>query len=234
MKEVMEMRGRRSSAGAASALLAAMLVLSSLPASARPLHRAHETSVEPCSASRRDTVLAWDDGNYGSIYDGVTGQLGMDLAVMFQAPPWANYITEIHYFIMTDGNPTADPEPFLARVWQPDPDMLPGLPGNAGQFSGLAYPEDAWLELTLTEPVDIRDPAGYPDRIFFVGLIWQHMYNPVIGIDTDPPIDYHSYRWNWYEWELLVEADAMVRAVVAESTTPVEPASWTMIKSLWR
>jgi len=231
----MEMRGRRSSAGVASALLAAMLVLSFLPASARPLHRVDEASVEPCSASRRDTVLAWDDGNYGSIYDGVTGRPGMALAVMFQAPPWASHITEIHYFIMDDGNPTTDPEQFVAWVWQPGPDMLPpGLPGDVGQSSGLAYPEDAWLELTLTEPVDITDPAEYPDRIFFVGLSWNHMHNPIIGIDTDPPIDYHSYRFNWAEWELLVYADAMVRAVVAGAASPVEPASWTMIKALWR
>ena len=227
------MKGRRSSAGVASTLLVAMLVLSFLPASARPLHRVDETSVEPCSASRRDTVLAWDDGNYGSIYDGVTGQAGMALAVMFQAPPWANYITEIQFFIMVDG--TVDPtEALAARVWKPDPDMLPEYPAVEWQFVAGGYPKDAWLEVTLTQPVDIADPAEFPDRIFFVGLIWQHMYNPIIGIDLDPPIDCHSYRGWPPGWELLVEGDAMVRAVVAESTTPVEPASWTMIKSLWR
>jgi hypothetical protein len=230
----MGMKGRRSSAGVASTLLAAMLVLSFLPASARPLHRVDETPVEPCSASRRDTVLAWDDGNYGSIYDGVTGQAGMALAVMFQAPPWANYITEIQYFIMVDG--TVDPtEALAARVWKPDPDMLPEYPAVEWQFVAGGYPKDAWLEVTLTQPVDITDPAEFPDRIFFVGLTWWHMYNPIIGIDLDPPIDCHSYRG--YEpgwWELLVEADAMVRVVVAESATPVEPASWTMIKALWR
>jgi hypothetical protein len=229
----MGMKGRRSSAGVASTLLAAILVLSSLPASARPLHRVDETSVEPCSASRRDTVLAWDDGNYGSIYDGVTGQAGMALAVMFQAPPWANYITEIQFFIMVDG--TADPtEALWAAVWKPGPDMLPEYPIVGWQFVAGGYPKDAWLEVTLTQPVDITDPAEFPDRIFFVGLTWWHMYNPIIGIDLDPPIDCHSYRWGPPGWELLVEGDAMVRAVVAESTTPVEPASWTMIKSLWR
>jgi hypothetical protein len=229
----MGMKGRRSSAGVASTLLAAILVLSSLPASARPLHRVDETSVEPCSASRRDTVLAWDDGNYGSIYDGVTGQAGMALAVMFQAPPWANYITEIQFFIMVDG--TADPtEALWAEVWKPSPDMLPEYPIVGWQFVAGGYPKDAWLEVTLTQPVDIADPAEFPDRIFFVGLQWGHMFNPIIGIDLDPPIDCHSYRGWPPGWELLVEGDAMVRAVVAESTTPVEPASWTMIKSLWR
>ena len=227
------MKGRRSRAGVASALLAATLVLSFLPASARPVHRVHETSVEPCSASRRDTVLAWDDGNYGSIYDGVTHQAGMALAVMFQAPPWANYITEIQFFIMVDG--TADPtEALWADVWKPGPDMLPEYPIVGWQFVAGGYPKDAWLEVTLPQPVDIADPAEFPDRIFFVGLIWGHMFNPIIGIDLDPPIDCHSYREWPPGWELLVEGDAMVRAVVAESTTPVEPASWTKIKSLWR
>ncbi|HYW69304.1 MAG TPA: hypothetical protein VE960_06830 [bacterium] len=213
--------------------LAATLALGVLPVSARPLHRSGEMPAEPWSASRRDTVLAWDDGNYGTIYDGVTGLLGMGLAVRFEAPPWADRVTGIQFYIMPDGtaDPTAD---LIGVVWRPDADMLPETPPVPCGLAFGGYPKDAWLEVNPTQPVDISDPEEFPDGIFFVGLYWQAMWNPIIGIDFDPPIDCQSYRDGPPGWENLTEADVMIRAVVAGTPTPVETTSWTAIKALFR
>jgi hypothetical protein len=192
-----------------------------------------EAVLEPTARARRDTVLAWDDGDYGTIYDGTSGQQGMQLAVEFQAPPWADFVTEIHYFIMDDPY-SPSTLPFTAFIWKPSPpEMLPIQPGTPLQNSGSGYLEDAWLQLPLPSPVDISDNDEYPDRVFFVGLGWNHSWNPVIGLDTDEPIDYRSFRWNWVQWEILL-ADAMVRAVVSDGASPVERDTWTRIKAMFR
>jgi len=213
------------------------LLLAGVDNAAAGPHR--EATLEPCRPARTDTVLSWDDGDCGSIYNEVSGQNGMMLAVRFQAPPWADFITEIRYYIRDDhvenpeypGEPTT--QPFAVRVWKPNPDVLPGEYGNEFQISGSLYPEEAWLELPLANPVDISDNGEYPDRVFFVGLEWGHSWNPVIGIDTDLPIDFSSFRWNWSYWEILM-SDAMIRAVVSDGTSPVEVSTWTTIKAMFR
>ena len=86
-----------------------------------------EATLDPCRPARTDTVLSWDNGDCGSIYNEVSGQPGMKLAVRFQAPPWADYITAIQYFIRDDhvedpANPNAPTtQPFVVRVWKPTP-----------------------------------------------------------------------------------------------------------------
>ncbi len=173
-------------------------------------------------AEGKDTVLTWDDGNYGSIGNEVTGQNGMKLAVWFQAPTWANYVVEIQYYVMNDNvdNPN-DPQapstkPFIAYVWRPNQDMRPGIPGTDGLNSGELYPEDTWLYLTLPNSVQITNNEWYPDKQFFVGMEWMHRNNPIFGLDDNLPIDYNSFRWNWTEWEQFTAHDAMVRAKVSD------------------
>lgn len=198
------------------------------PAIASHLGQDPVLSPDAPAYARRDTVLAWDDGDYGSAGNRVTGQVGMALAVGFQAPPWATHLVAIQYFIMDDGvtNPN-DPNapttaPFMATVWSPNA----GVPGVRRleyiPFPDFySYPEDTWVEVWLPNPVDLTNAATFPDREFFVGLEWLYRNNPVIGLDVDPPIDLNTFRWNWSVWETLTFGDAMIRAVVwAEDIVP--------------
>lgn len=213
----------RSSRPVAWALTLAMLATALLAAS--PLiadaSRVEETRAAYARA-RRETVLAWDSGVQPPIQNVVTGQAGMKLAVRFVAPAWATHVTEIHYFIMDDhvDNPH-DPgapstAPFTAWVWRPTGELLPGPAANDGYtpFDWYEYPEGAWVEVVLPEPIDITDEEQFPGRQFFVGLEWDYRNNPYIGCDDVSPIDLMSYRWNWSEWELLDWCDVMIRAVV--------------------
>jgi len=119
-----------------AAAIAVMLVAAAAMPSAAGSAR-WETSHGRHAVARRETVLAWDDGNYGSPFDAVTGQAGMGLAVRFQAPPWARSIREIQYYIMDDQqeNPANPGEPttkaFFANVRRPS-DNNQFLPGPLG------------------------------------------------------------------------------------------------------
>jgi len=172
----------------------------------------------------RDTVLRWDDGDYGSIGNKIEGSTGQRLAVKFRAPAWASYVTQIHYFIMNDDVP-GDPNPndpttapFTAYVWKLDPmTEQPGSPGNSGMNSGGFYPEVEWLELTLPNAVNISDPEDYPSKQFYVGIEWLERFNPVIGEDSSDPIDFRSWFFSDPEagWSLR-NKDTMIRAVVSD------------------
>jgi len=174
----------------------------------------------------REEVLSHDDGVYNSFDDMVTGRPGQKIAVRFQAPTWANYVTKIIYYIGNDQvpNPT-DPEapstePFTAYVWRVTvPDSLPGPPGNDGYvpFPDYGfYPEDEWVSITFPNAVNIRDNAYYPDKKFYVGLEWEYRNNPYIYEDHSEPIAFKSFIWNWSSWELRISADTMIRAVVSD------------------
>ncbi len=168
----------------------------------------------------RDTVLLWDDGTHA--LEAVTGQLGMRLAVAFQAPPWANYVVGIHYFIRNDNvdnpnDPTAPSTlPFIALVWEPNDQGLPGAPANSGLNSGNLYPEDAWLPLALPNPVNITAASEFPEKRFFVGLEWLHRNNPHVGVDTTFPTHAMGFRYDWALWERIEWGDVMIRAIVSD------------------
>ncbi len=173
----------------------------------------------------KDTTLAWDDGDYGQFSSYITGRQNWEAAVLFQAPVWANYVTEIHYFIMNDDqdNPD-DPEApttdaFTARVYYPSsPDSpQPGEVANGiGANTGDLYPENAWLEFRLPESVDITSFQSFPNKQFFVGMRWESRFNPRLGYDNSEPIDFKSYLKDLGgEW-VLDARDFMIRAVVSD------------------
>jgi len=194
----------------------------------------------------RDTVLAWDDGENGIPPVVTGGYEGTKIAVKFTAPSWAYYVTEIHYFIQNQAKNDASGGvaqykqqtlPFTAWVWKPDGGGLPGEPGNSGEDSGGGYPDEGWLELVLSQAVDISDGAEYPGGIFFVGLEILHDFNPSIGVDLSPPVDLMTYRNEGTGWDQLIYADAMIRAVVSDTPTGVEdltPMTWSAIKSMYK
>ena len=190
----------------------------------------------PAFASRTEATLSWDDGVMDQAHHLVTGRPGQKLAVMFQAPEWANWVTEIHYYI-ADSAWTDPTEPLLACVWKPtgEAPILLGESASAGFVSEGGYPMDAWLEVVLPEAVDITDPIEFPDRVFFAGMEWLYSLNPVIGEDYTEPIDHMSWRFNWAVWELREQADTMIRAVVTDTwTSPVDAATWSRIKALFK
>ncbi len=207
--------------------------------------------------TRHDTLLRWDEEGLSGPPAPTTGAAGTELAVLFQAPPWANYVTEIHLYVMNDQveNPH-DPElpttrPFLVHVWRVTPYTLPGVSENAGTEAGEDHPEDSWLALTLPEAVDLTILSHFPMKQFFVGIEWLHDANPVIALDDNLPIDLMSFRRNPEDpidstghtagrppvsrgWEILEAHDAKIRAVVSDSPTGAEPSSWAAVKALYR
>lgn len=176
------------------------------------------------AAAGKETVLSWDDSDYGQNGNRVTGQPGMALAVGFQAPPWANYVVGMELFFMNDfnDNPT-DPQapttaPFLAYVWEPGGDMRPAATANDGYtpFPWYVAPEDELVPFFFSNSVDITNNSNFPDKQFFVGIEFQFRNNPIVGLDVDGVIDERSFRWNWSEWEPATTADYIIHAVVSD------------------
>jgi hypothetical protein len=176
------------------------------------------------AAAGKETVLSWDDGEPNYIQDYTTGQNGWFLAVLFQAPPWANYITGAEFYIMNDNetNPN-DPQapstrPFRIRVWRPTPDERPGAFANEGYIpcgEYGCYPEDQIVWWNLPNAIDITNHQHFPNKTFFLGMEWLHRSNPRIGLDRDPPIDSKSFQWDWETWKIL-PLDAIVHARVSD------------------
>ena len=177
----------------------------------------------------KEEELSHDDGHYEQWDHVVEGRPGQKIAVRFQAPTWANYVTKIIYYIANDqvDNPINpdDPStmPFEAWIWRVTvPDSLPGPAGNDGYMpftEPYMYPEDEWVAVTFPNAIDINDNSHYPDKKFFVGLEWHYRMNPYIYEDASEPLAFKSFRWNWSEWELRDERDTMIRAVVSDVPT---------------
>jgi hypothetical protein len=176
------------------------------------------------AAAGKETVLSWDDGHPDFIQNNTTGQNGMQLAVYFQAPPWANYITGAEFYIMNDNqtNPN-DPQapstrPFRIFVWRPTQDERPGVKANDGYTPCGelgCYPEAQLVGWDFPNSIDITNHQHFPNKTFFLGLEWLHRNNPYIGLDPDDPIDSRSFRWNWTTWEMMT-LDAIVHARVSD------------------
>jgi hypothetical protein len=188
-------------------------------------------------APRNEIELSWDDG---SAEGGFTAQVGRKFAVGFQAPETALSLRAIRLYIMDDGveNPVNPGDPTTREctiwVWR-DVNGAPGAPANPGEYLAAGYPEAAWVDFVLTEPVDLSDETHFPDRRFHVGLEWEVRTNPVIGLDLDPPFSGETRGWDWAAWSVVDTADALIRAVVCDSTAvPVELRSWGRVKSEYR
>jgi hypothetical protein len=179
------------------------------------------------AAAGKETVLSLDDGHPDFIQDYVTGQNGYELAVCFQAPPWANYITGAEFYIMNDnqtnpGDPQApSTEPFRIFVWRPTQDERPGVKENDGYTpcgTYGCYPEDQIVWWNLANAIDITNHEHFPNKTFFLGMEWLARSNPRIGLDRSEPIDSASFLWDWERWERL-PLDAIVHARVSDLQT---------------
>ncbi|MFH1690176.1 MAG: hypothetical protein ABIE42_08055 [Candidatus Eisenbacteria bacterium] len=178
----------------------------------------------------RELELSHDDGIYNSFDHTVSGTAGDEIAVRFQAPTWANYVTKFIFYSANDqqDNPI-DPQlpttwPFTAWVWHCNLSDMPGNKGNDGYMpftEPYSYPEDAWVEITFPTAEDISDNAHYPDKKFFVGLEWEHRLSPHIYEDHSDPLDYCSFLKIYFAnvWDLRTQADTMIRAVVSDVPT---------------
>jgi hypothetical protein len=190
------------------------------------------------AAAGKETVLSWDDGHPNFIQNNTTGQNGMQLAVYFQAPPWANYVTGAEFYIMNDNqtNPN-DPQapstrPFRIFVWRPTQDERPGIKANdgytpCGEFG--CYPEAQLVGWDFPNAIDITNHQQFPNKTFFLGMEWLHRNNPYIGLDPDDPIDSRSFRWNWTEWEMMT-LDAIVHARVSDLQSTGDKARTAVLK----
>lgn len=175
-------------------------------------------------AAGKETVISYDDGDYGQYDNYITGVAMQMLAVKFRAPDWANYVVGVQFHTMNDNqtNPVNSTwpttMPFLVWIWHVSAEQLPGTPANEGLSTGepWSYPENQWVEFRLTTAVNISSPVQYPNKDFFAGMEWQTDNNPRFGFDPTPPIDYRSYVWDYEVWQPQTTYDVMVRAVVSD------------------
>jgi hypothetical protein len=195
------------------------------------------------SAARYEEVLYWDDGGANFTYPPpVPDWPWTTLAVRFQAPGWARSVVGMQVYIMNDQ--IVDPDdpdlpttqPIVFWVWRPGEDSLPGVQANEGYapFSEAGeYPEDCWIEIRFPTPIDITDPAHFPDGWFFVGVEWLFERNPLLGLDADEPTCGHTVKPGVAGSEWL-SSDALIRAIVSSEWSPIDSSSWTYIKTLFQ
>ena len=186
----------------------------------------------PGLAGTRDQteVLRWDDGECDL---GVGSGGATALGVWFQAPEWANSVIGIHVFVADDGDTTT--WPFSTRMWAPTGGWpySPGPQVGPVLESGTDYWEGSWVLFPFSEPVGITDPGEFPDRVFFVGVVWESAH-PLFGVDWDEPLDGAGWMSNGVDWGPFGVGDIMVRAVVSDDTsTVVARRSWARIKTLY-
>ena len=180
------------------------------------------------AAAGKETILSWDDSEPGSIGNYVSGQPGMAVAVMFQAPTWANFVNGLEIYIANDFSDCPDDptnpssvRPFTVWVWKCTADERPGARANEGYVpfgAPCECPENQLVEIRLPNAVAITSNQSFPDKKFFVGIEWQYRYNPNVGCDHNPPIDSRSFRWNWSTWEMQT-FDIIIHAIVSDLET---------------
>ena len=178
----------------------------------------------------REEELSHDNGVYLQITDTVTGSAGQRVAVRFQAPTWANYVTKIMYYNANDNQDNPDhPDQSSTKAWKcfvwrvSIPDSLPGIAANEGYVPWPlgemgVVPEDEWITVTLANPVRINDTSNFPDKKFYVGLEWLYRNTPHIwecAEQVTNPVDFKSFYYNWYDWDQRTK-DTMIRAIVSD------------------
>jgi hypothetical protein len=200
-------------------------------------------AAEQVTGPRQEEVLYWDDGWGEYTYPPAVPDWPWTwLAVRFQAPGWARSVVGMKVYIMNDQvDHPDDPylpttQPIVFWVWGVGEDSCPGVQANDGYapFSEMGeYQEDAWLEARFPNPIDITDPAHFPDGWFFVGIEWLHARNPLLGLDTSDPTYGHTVKPGVAGPEWL-SSDALIRAVVSSEWSPIDASSWTYIKTLFQ
>ena len=195
-------------------------------------------AVPGMGGSRTDMELSWDDGTPEG---GLTSTAAQKVAVGFCAPETALLVTGMRVYVMDVGG--EDPQqpstpPFTVWLWSTTPDGHPGQPMNDGYMPFIDYglwPEDTWVDIVFHEPIDISDEGHFPNHKFHVGLGFEALESPILGLDLDPPSSGETRCWDWTTWVVVDSVDAMVRAVVRDtSETPVELESWGRVKSEYR
>jgi hypothetical protein len=220
-----------------STAIAGLCVLSVLLSSAA-------LAEEPFARTFKETVLYWDDGDYDYVSNVITGEPGDRVAVMFQAPQWANYVTHVQYFVANDNvmhpvNPMWwTTKPFLVTLWAPsaDGDPHPGELAMEQTETDSMYAEDSWFEFELSVPLSISDAVEFPNRTFFAGLQWLHHHNPLVTFDQSNPQELMGWVAETDEWLRFQQGDVMIRAVVSDSleSSSVEASTWGRVKSAYR
>ncbi len=174
-------------------------------------------------AAGKETVLSWDDSDYGNVQNRVSGQAGMAFAVLFDnTPAWANFVTGMQVYIMNDDitnpdNPTAPTtKPFTAYVWKTDGDYPLEHANDGYQPFGMnTCPEDSLVTFYFGNAINITNNDDFPDKKFCVGFEYLYKNNPVLGVDTDEPSG-RSFHWNWTDWERAEGHDYIIHAIVSD------------------
>mgnify|MGYP006279499197 CR=1 FL=1 len=183
--------------------------------------------------TRRDTVLAWDDGTAEESLVYLMGG-GSDVVVEFWPPEWAHSITALQFYILSGEE---DGRAARAGVWAPS--GAAGGPwytvGPCPQFEAEAS-DSGWKEVAFTVPLNLEDGDVFPGRTFYAGLYWLSSNHSWVGLDLSEPESYATFvrptgSPGWWR----MSHNAMIRAVVSnEYVSPVEPSSWTRVKALFR
>ena len=196
------------------------------------------------AGERDEQVLAWDDGGFVNCGMCPAPMDLREMAVRFEAPEGFDWLTEIQFYACNDNvvDPD-DPEepttgPCTLAVWRPVEGGAEHPPACAPEHAfelGGGYPEMAWITFILPEAVDLSAAAVYPDREFFVGMIWKNHMNPVLAVDWDPAIMGNTWRRIPSEWGCCTEYSVLIRAVVSDrSGSAVELESWGRVKATYQ
>ena len=184
-----------------------------------------------CSAaasSRRDTVLQLDDGITGPPLHWYDAWTWGGVAAGFEAPSWARSLISIRFFVKVS---EGEPRTAGAYVWEYR--SGPGSQVAPPQEFVVETPVGAWVDVLLQEPVNLEDAQSFPNRRFFVGLLWSGASGSV-ALDSTEEEPYETFVHEG-SWLLFPWGDAFIRAVVSDEwSSPVEPSSWTKVKALYQ
>ena len=179
-----------------------------------------DTDADTDADADADIELAYDDG-IAEIASTPCGSKGDGAFGVHFTPPGPVLLVSVAYFIWDLGFPTT---PFDVEVW--DWDAASGLPGSDLLYTAEATPTSpsgGWF------PVDLSSEAIAPAGDFVVAIEFTTPPGKTcdrslfIGWDASDPDGRSFGRWEWGEWESVLdffnhgEADFMIRATVRSS-----------------
>jgi hypothetical protein len=181
-------------------------------------------------AGATEQLLSWDDGECDGPFWSVHSPSGV--RVVFVAPEWATQIEAVRVFLVDSMD---SPGAVCMRVFKP---LGPPPPDNLWFPVGSTVylpcsPESTWCEEAFAEPVEI-DAVEFPGGLFSVVLVWDEPPHPLIGMDTDEPLDGMTYVPYDNQEVGFAGGDVMIQARVSDGNTPVRQTSWSRVKALLR